>query len=444
MSTPRNSPKDEFGPRHFLIRVFPRMMAGGMLFVLLSIGATSASPSVENTLSLPPSGFGPIHMSLLLMLIGDPSLSSNTPQWWNASPIGCIFIGLHPRGAWQIFQRSVQWGDGLLSKAFGVVCKKPHLYAYFACTIRNRVEVWDSVDIVSPMEGSQESDSWNSTIRRPTKLLQGSFGGIAFMANILRPKEGEQYGIASQAKFQFQSILLAAAAQMKSGSDFQTILARDLGISDRLSPTFAVLSKFLVSLSFVALLLLGWIAHISSDNSIGMVLQLPLILEISSLLCWMGGAIGLLMMGGTPSVKIVRKELPFHVESRLQKPAAEENIRIEFGSLYGSLFVMDRGYAMIPSALVREICQLDVQLLRPFKWYLQFGWFSCLIVISIILKVIELLNFKGPAGWIGIVALVIGGVCRSWGIMGPEEWMIPNAFHRRDTQYGAPLVGQIS
>lgn len=86
------------------------------------------------------------------MVVSDAGLASTEPQWWNASPLGCILLGLQPRGGWQVMQRAVQWGGDSWAHCFGVSCKVPILYAYFACSIRNRLEVWRSEKFFSPME----------------------------------------------------------------------------------------------------------------------------------------------------------------------------------------------------------------------------------------------------------------------------------------------------
>lgn len=67
------------------------------------------------------------------MLVSDAGLSAIKPQWWNASPLGCILIGLQPRDGWQIMQRAVQWGTDVPANCFRVTCNPNVLYAYFAC-----------------------------------------------------------------------------------------------------------------------------------------------------------------------------------------------------------------------------------------------------------------------------------------------------------------------
>ena len=41
-------------------------------------------------------------VDLLAMVVSDSGLANAEPQWWNASPLGCILIGMQPRGGWQV------------------------------------------------------------------------------------------------------------------------------------------------------------------------------------------------------------------------------------------------------------------------------------------------------------------------------------------------------
>ena len=232
-------------------------------------------------------------VDLIAMVVSDAGLANTEPQWWNASPNGCILLGLQPRGGWQVLQRAVQWGSDHWAHCFGVSCKVPITYAYFACSIRNRIEVWNSKNFVSPMQDEVDANSepvkpfvkdfdlkssadevvsdsagadskmlgliprlteetitvtptvspnikpkdgtdavtnrrtnssqnrqaqksethqdtsWNRIDRgkagffevmRPTKLIDGSRGGQAFMCDILRPEPGRAYGLEEQAR----------------------------------------------------------------------------------------------------------------------------------------------------------------------------------------------------------------------------------------------------
>lgn len=78
------------------------------------------------------------------MVVSDSGIAYAELRWWNASPFGCFLIGLQPRGGWQVMQRATQWGQDSWAHVFGVNCSKAALYAYLACSIRNRVEVWQS------------------------------------------------------------------------------------------------------------------------------------------------------------------------------------------------------------------------------------------------------------------------------------------------------------
>ena len=41
-------------------------------------------------------------VDLLAMVVSDSGLANAEPQWWNASPLGCVLIGMQPRGGWQV------------------------------------------------------------------------------------------------------------------------------------------------------------------------------------------------------------------------------------------------------------------------------------------------------------------------------------------------------
>lgn len=141
-------------------------------------------------------------------------------------------------------QRTVQWGRDSLASIFGVNCSKPALYAYFACSIRNRLEVWESEAWTSPTEGSQEGAEWKagetSQLKRPTKLIDGSRGGQGFICNLLRPREGGTYTIAEQPRMQLLSVILVAAGLMDAErlAQLKEIMREDFEISDRLGVVF--------------------------------------------------------------------------------------------------------------------------------------------------------------------------------------------------------------
>lgn len=52
------------------------------------------APDVQSSLGL--SG-----VDLIAMVVSDSGLASCEPKWWNGAPLGCILIGLQPRGGWQ-------------------------------------------------------------------------------------------------------------------------------------------------------------------------------------------------------------------------------------------------------------------------------------------------------------------------------------------------------
>jgi len=114
-----------------------------------------------------------------------------TLNWWNSSILGCVLIGLQPRGGWQVMQRTVQWGRDSLASIFGVTCLEACPLRIFCVQYTNRLEVWDSEAWTSPTEGSQEGAEWKvgkcSQLKRPTKLIDGSRGGQGFICNLLRP-----------------------------------------------------------------------------------------------------------------------------------------------------------------------------------------------------------------------------------------------------------------
>ena len=89
-------------------------------------------------------------VDLIAMVVSDAGLASTEPVWCNASALGCILLGSQPRGGWQVMQRAVQWGDDTLARCFGVQCPMAEVHAYFACSIRNRLETWKSAFVDSP------------------------------------------------------------------------------------------------------------------------------------------------------------------------------------------------------------------------------------------------------------------------------------------------------
>jgi hypothetical protein len=382
------------------------------------------------------------YICIFAMLLSDAGLSSAEPKWFNASPRACVLIGMQPRGARQVFQRSVQWGHSKFTNVFGVDCRAPRLYEYFSCIIRNRLEVWNSKSFQSPMKNQQQSASWNSTLHRPTKLVAGSRGGRAYICKLLAPAEGQHYGIEQQAHAQLLSVLLAAASMINENQDFGTVLEDDFGVSEKLSVIFSPLLLRLLEASILAgflglSVLYSHLAH----NYFGRVL--PYAVEASSMLFWVIGAVGLLAIGGHPRVRIVRKPIPLHVESRLPSGKVPEEMRLEFGSLDGSDYTNDRGTTILSSQLVRDICQYDLELRRPADWWAYFGWFTTMVLMSVGLKVVGITSATFGSQLIGVGFLIVTSIWRGAGIHSPESWLIPDAQRRPKTNYGAILVGQV-
>jgi len=61
----------------------------------------------------------------------------------------------------------------------------------------------------------------------------------------------------------------------------------------------------------------------------------------------------------------VEKELPAHIEQRLQFLSEQHpkgNVKVDFGSLHGSIFVYDKGHCFISLDIVRMVCGWDLVL----------------------------------------------------------------------------------
>lgn len=385
------------------------------------------------------------------MVVSDSGLASTEPQWWNASPLGCFLIGLQPRGGWQVMQRAVQWGEDRWTHAFGVKCPKPILYAYFACSIRNRLEVWDSTRFTSPMEGEKESETWKSVgaskVARPTKLIDGSRGGQAFICGLLRPEDNKHYGIEQQARMQLLSVMLVAAGFMGSDSykNLKMVMREDFEVSDRLGIVFyhlfrGLLVASLLDMAFVITVFYTlWRSNIYGESA-------PYVVQLSSLASWAVGAVGLLMLGGNPRVRIVDKTIPLHVEIRLRSHETENpgKVRLEFGSIHGSVYTPDRGHCFLPPNIVRSICGWDLKLRRTSQWYLGLLWFSLVLLMSIVLQISGLKVTTAGSGIMSIVFLLATSVLRGSGVSGREEWLIPRWKRRGNANYGARLQGAVS
>ncbi|KAK4111015.1 hypothetical protein N656DRAFT_676678, partial [Canariomyces notabilis] len=414
------------------------------------------------------SSLGLSGVDLIAMVVSDSGLANCQPQWWNGSPTGCMLIGLQPRGGWQartllafftpdcdIVQRAVQWGNDKWAKCFGVDCASPLLYAYFACTIRNRLEVLATDRLRSPMEGVPPGGPWNTlgdsfTVQRPTKLVDGSRGGHAFMAEILAPDGDTHYSIAEGARLQMLSVLMVGAGLAVDDSlenYIDVVLPADFDLSGGLGSVFVRLAYGLVvaSILVVGLTVAAWWS-LMNTNLFGEAAR-PFMVKIVSLLSWAVGATGLLMMGGNPRVKLVVKKIPEHIKSRLaslkdEAYGTDPKVKIQFGSLHGSVFVPDRGSCKLRLSVVERLCALDIQTVRTKGWYIGMAWFGLLLLGGVALQIGATLAPRWEADLMGLVFLLATALARGAGVAGDEDWMIPKWKRRRNASNGAVLLGQ--
>lgn len=457
-------------------------------------------------------------VDLMAMVVSDAGLASTEPEWWNGSPLGCMLIAVQPRGGWQVMQRAVQWGTDHWARSFGVNCKLPVLYCYFACSMRNRLEVWDSANFISPMEGVEDTveaannieksvpeetavlsitattasldetitqietleskptaleteiqgkeegikvvekhilsdNEWKQfnqynvgrfTVRRPTKLTDGSRGGQAFMCSLLCPVPGNAYSIEEQARLQFLSIVLVIAGLVRS-KDYrmlQKIMQEDFEVGTRLGVVFRRLFQFLVFANFfviafvVSVFYALWGQNIYGEAA-------PYVLQLCSLTTWTFGATGLLLLGGNPRVKIDnRKAIPKHIQSRLDSLPCDF-VELQFGSLHGSIYTQDRGACYVHKDIIREICSWNLILTRKWGWHASVLWFALHIGTSVALQVAGSRVATIFSQIMGIGILVSTSILRGMGISGPEEWMIPRWKMRKHASYAVVLQGQI-
>lgn len=406
--------------------------------------------------------FAPASVDLIAMLVSDSGLASNDPQWWNSSVKGCILIGLQPRGGWQIMQRTVQWGNDHLSQLFGVTCSKPAVYAYFACSIRNRLEKWESTAWTSPTEGQQEGAKWKylgrSSVERPGKLIDGSRGGQAFICDLLLPADGKAYPIVDQARMQFLSILLVAAGLIKEErlDDFDEIIQEDFQLSERLGVIFRPLFIGLIVTNVLTLsLAVACFYSIFKSNFLGA--SAPYLIQSTSLLSWAVGAVGLLMLGGNPRVRIVNRDPPAYIEDRLNKlkesvekeESASEDasipkfVKVSFGSIHGSVFTEDQGSCSLPFEIADRICRWDVELARTRNWQIGFLWWGLCLLIGIGLQILSAQVANLYSTIFSVSILLLTALARGFGVAGPEEWLIPRWKRRMTAAYGASLVGKM-
>jgi hypothetical protein len=437
-------------------------------------------------------------VDLIAMVISDSGLESSKAEWWNASALQCVLIGLQPRGGWQILQRAVQWGHDSISGVFGVDCPKQAVYAYFACSIRNRLELWDSPSWSSPTTGSS---TWEhvgaSHARRPTKLLDGSRGGQGFICSLLQPQENTHYTIEEQARMQLLSVMLVACGLMdpKYHREWRSVMREDFEIGDRLGVVFRPLLLGLIIANVLAVgLAIFALDSIFRRNVFGT--SVAYFVKLCSLLAWAVGATSLLMMGGNP--RVVLKDtvkIPAHIEARLllldsendgengqtggggdsgnngrddddghnggdgdngdkddggnQKDVGDSGgvgdhkIRIEFGSLHGSNYTPDGGFSTLPLHIVREVVGCDIEFRRPLSWKIGVAWSGVMLLLSVALQIVgaQVTNLKAEI--MALMFLLVTALFRGYGMSAPEEWMIPSWKVRPGAEYGAALQGQV-
>lgn len=167
------------------------------------------------------------------------------------------------------------------------------------------------------------------------------------------------------------------------------------------------------------------------------------------MISWAVGAIGLLMLGGNPRVKIVDTAIPSHVETRIKsgtrhdKKSGDRTIRLEFGSFHGSVYYSSRGHCTLPVDVVQTICGWELELRRPLFWKLGFVWPGFLLLISILLQIAGAQVATLGSETMGVAILLGTSLARGMGVSGPEEWLIPKWKYRRGTNYGASLLGRM-
>ena len=353
-------------------------------------------------------------------------------------------------------QRAVQWGNDSFASVFGVTCSKPARYSYFSCTIRNRLEKWDSPAWSSPTQGLTEGGKWKnvgeSYVRRPTKLIDGSRGGQAFICDLFIPEENHSYSIENQACMQFRSILLVAAGLMNTDAleNLEEVMREDFQLDDKLGVIFRPLFVVLVIINILVLALsVAVIYSIFRDNIFGTLVAF--VIQVASLLLWAVGAIGLLMLGGNPRVKVTLtseiEDIPAHIRDKLEAlgdtRSKEGFVEIHFGSLHGSSYTPDHGYCSLPFFLVEKICRCDLIPVRPRSWVIGLVWWSICLLLSIAMQIMGAQVATVGSQVFSVVILLMTALARGYGVAGPEEWLIPRWKRRSGAAYGAPLVGQM-
>jgi len=125
-------------------------------------------------------------------------------------------------------------------------------------------------------------------------------------------------------------------------------------------------------------------------------------------------------------------------------PAVDEKVRLNFGSLHGSVFTSDNGHCYLSLRVFRSVCKYDLQLFRPRSWYLGMSWCGFLLALSIILQIVGSQSATVGSEILGIVMLILTALLRGIGLSGPEEWQIPKWKIRKGANYEADLIGLLS
>ncbi|XTI85802.1 hypothetical protein V2W45_1466632 [Cenococcum geophilum] len=378
----------------------------------------------------------------------------------------------------KIFTNCCNEGTDVPADCFRATCNPNVLYAYFACSIRNRLEVWKSdrfenpkrirskapvhlssdepraatVALAAGIRGRHSSEalelqissqqhisegtgrdagstaprhtkSKNSAscwgwikrkreaplkfskiwqvfgvddrrpfnVPRPTKLVDGSRGGQAFMCELPRPKDNEvyMYPIEEQARMQLLSVLLVATLLIKDqdSEEWEEVLKEGFQLDNSLGTVF---QRLFVELVIVNFFLICFIVSICYA------------LWLCSLASWAYGATGLLMLGGNPRVKTnYKKGFPDRIEARLLEKIDVDghdclgirdldqagDLGLHFGSLHGSVFTKDDGTCKVLGHIAKRVYSLDLELVRTTEWYLGIAWFALYLGISIMLQI---------------------------------------------------------
>jgi len=303
---------------------------------------------------------------------------------------------------------------------------------------------------------------------------------------MLLPKENDHYNIEQQARMQMLSVLLVAASRLQDQSleNLKNAFREDFDITHRLSSIFGRMKVYIAIGHVLMVLALLSIAYHFFHRSIFGVMT-PYMIEISSITCWAFGAIGLLMQGGNPRVELAQEPMPAHVQKRYEdllhelqlgtveetysseeKPGVQKtftttqeiitpptaptvpysargHVKIQFGSLHGSVYLADKGYTYISSELVEYVCTRKLVLCRPWQWYTSVVWCAFLLAISIALQIVGTRTANTGSVIVGVIVLLGTSVMRGSGISGPEEWQVPGWKRRKGTSYGATLQGSL-